>query len=140
MNITNVKEEDGGEFMCTAQNIIGKYVLLLIFRQPQYHFGMYVCHCAQLLRFSNYFGFNVSENVKQYVHNNLYALHNFKISLTHKHFIYDFAIEFKKKKKRTHTHTIPYSHLDALKGSNLFQFKVVDVSVKIKSNYNIVYC
>lgn len=27
VNITNVKEEDGGEYMCTAQNIIGKYVL-----------------------------------------------------------------------------------------------------------------
>lgn len=26
VNITNVKEEDGGEYMCTAQNIIGKYV------------------------------------------------------------------------------------------------------------------
>lgn len=26
VNITHVKEEDGGEYMCTAQNAIGKYV------------------------------------------------------------------------------------------------------------------
>lgn len=31
VNITNVKEEDGGEYMCTAQNIIGKYVRILDF-------------------------------------------------------------------------------------------------------------
>lgn len=26
VNITNVKNEDGGEYTCTAQNSIGKYV------------------------------------------------------------------------------------------------------------------
>ena len=26
VNITNVKNEDGGEYSCTAQNSIGKYV------------------------------------------------------------------------------------------------------------------
>lgn len=26
VNISNVKEEDGGEYACTAQNSIGKYV------------------------------------------------------------------------------------------------------------------
>lgn len=32
VNITNVKEEDGGEYMCTAQNIIGKYVWTIFYK------------------------------------------------------------------------------------------------------------
>lgn len=32
VNITHVKEEDGGEYTCTAQNSIGKYVLPFLIR------------------------------------------------------------------------------------------------------------
>lgn len=35
VNITNVKEEDGGEYQCTAQNIIGKYVYLNVQRSAK---------------------------------------------------------------------------------------------------------
>lgn len=46
VNITNVKEEDGGEYMCTAQNIIGKYVVWLnlneISKNPC---GIFTRHC-----------------------------------------------------------------------------------------------
>lgn len=51
VNITNVKEEDGGEYMCTAQNIIGKYVmsnfylLFFFYEAPEKSCGMFVCHC-----------------------------------------------------------------------------------------------